>query len=284
MALFWTFLWVGTLVHGAALYGFSTKGGAAWILFLPLLALPFRTRLNPGPHAPWGARLAGVGTLVATLVFLRGVLGGPWDLKAWGPNLAFALAGFLSLAFLEEDSDEGAGDLLWMGLWLLSGYLDPALPLLGLGVASALRGYRLWPQVGGDKPAPSLSPFALVLLGLALPKPWWDFGSEPTWALAMGTFGLGWALTRLQGRGRLGAALPKGLLLAGLGGLAILYLPVLILPWGLFLGLLAGWTWRRLPRNPTPLAAAFLLGMLLSFALHANAWIPGLRHLIWLGN
>lgn len=131
-----------------------------------------------------------------------------------------------------------------------------------------------------------MSTFLLpFLLGLALPKPWWDWGLQPNWAWPMLGFGLAAGLGSLN-RLRFAEFWPNWVLLTGLGALAVLYDPHLGLAWGVVLGLLSGCAWRRLP-HPLPLmglAFPLLLGLSLSFFLHANAWIPGLRHLIWLGN
>jgi hypothetical protein len=277
----WLFLWLGTLVHALTLYGYNPARPAALLVLLPLVLLPFRHRLS---RYAWIPRWAGPLALLAALAFLRLQYLAPWDTKAWAPTLAFALTGALAL-LADGERPEGPSTALWIGVWMLTGTLDPVLPVLGLGVAAALHGLGTWPTEGAPRQETFLSAFAaFLLLGLALPKPWWDFGLESGWAAGLGAFGAAWALAQLRPLARLGARLPGWALLTGIGTLAVLYWPTFVLPWGAALGLLWGWAWMRLPRKLETSAWPFLLGLLLSFALHANAWLPGLRHLIWLGN
>jgi len=98
--------------------------------------------------------------------------------------------------------------------------------------------------------------------------------------------GLGAALSYLVAVRCAGARVPMALLNLGLGLLFIAYTPELGWLWGLCLGLVWGWIWQRLPR-PLPrkrLTYGLALGFVLSYALHANLQLPGLRHLLWLGN
>jgi hypothetical protein len=120
---------------------------------------------------------------------------------------------------------------------------------------------------------------ALFILGLAFPKAWFDWGFLPPGALAVGAMGLGAALAPLLPR-----RIPSWAALAFAGSLAVLYLPAFALPWGLALGLAWGVLDRRMAPPGTSAVACFALGLALSFSLHANAWLPFLRHVIWLGN
>jgi len=281
MAAPWLFLWLGTLVHALTLYGYDLFRSASALLLLPLALLPFRHRLS---RFTWIPGVAGPLALLAALVFLRLQYLAPWDTKAWAPDLAFAAAGALAL-LADRDHPAGPATALWIAIWMLTGYLDPVLPVLGLGVAAALHGLGTWPPEHTPRSEGSLPVFAaFLLLGLALPKPWWDFGLESGWTPGLSAFGVAWALAQLRPLARLGSRLPGWVLLTGIGSLAVLYWPTWVLAWGGALGLLWGWVWVRLPGRLESTTWPFLLGLVLSFVLHANAWLPGLRHVIWLGN
>jgi hypothetical protein len=293
MSAVWLILYLGGLVHLLALYGYDALRGGGPLLLLPVVLMPL---------LPWASRRVnwlldpllgrGMGLLgfACALLFVRGAYLDAWDTWRWAPDLLAAGAGAGSLWAASADPEApGPGAWLWIAAWLLGGFLDPALPLLGAGLAGVLAASGNWPSSSRAMPLepilrrPSL---AFLLLGLALPKPWWDFGLQPAWALSSAAFGLGGALAAWAPVRSLLARLPESLLAAAFGLLAILYWPTWALPWGAVLGLLAGSAWSRLPqpgRWAVP-GLAFLGGLLLSFTLHANAWIPGLRHLIWLGN
>ena len=56
--------------------------------------------------------------------------------------------------------------------------------------------------------------------------------------------------------------------------------------WGVGAGIVSGCLWARRPRlvHVGLLAASVAGGLLFSYALHANLWIPGLKSLLWLGS
>ena len=293
MSAVWLFLYLGGLVHLLTLYGYDALRGGGPLLLLPVALFPLLPRA--ARRATWlldPLLVRGMGLLgfACALLFVRAAYLDAWDSWRLGPDLLMTGAGLGSLwAAAAAPESPGPGSWLWIAAWLLGGFLDPALPLLGAGLAGVLSASGNWPQ-GSNQPV-SLAPLrrpwlAFLLLGLALPKPWWDFGLQPAWALAGAAFGLGAALAAWAPVRRLLAGLPETLLTAALGLLFILYWPTWSLPWGMALGLLAGGSWSRLPvadRWAIP-GLAFLGGLLLSFTLHANIWIPGLRHIVWLGN
>ena len=285
----WLVLYLGSLVHLLTLNGYGLKQPASLVILAPIAAalmLPALFRNRPSLLHPGVLRSAGLVGFSCTLVFVKSIYLEGWDSTAWGLNIAVAGAGLGSLVpTLAGTGTPGPGSWLWIAFWLGTGILDPALPLLGAGLAGMLQGSGL----GLDSPQP-VEPtsfpqpwLAFFLFGLALPKPWWDFGIEREWAWASASVGVGAALAALGPvRARI-VQLPASVPAWGLGLLAILYAPALGIPWGILLGFCAGSVWvRPLPMDRA--TSAFLAGLLLSFALHANAWIPGLRHLIWLGN
>lgn len=285
MSATWLLLYLGTLVHLLALNGYGLKHPASLLLLLPLaaaLALPSLHRRPP----PGLVRAAGLAGFAGALLFVKAVYLEGWDTQAWGPALAMTLAGLGSLVpALAGSGTPGPGTWLWIAFWVCTGRLDPALPLLGAGLGGMLEGSGLGlGEPAADAPGTG-DGWILFLVGLALPKPWWDFGIEPGRAWASAGVGLGAAMAALPLLGPRLDRIPGAVLAACSGALAILYVPGLGALWGTFLGLVLGTAWRRFPR-PLPLdraSAILALGLLVSYALHANLWIPLLRHLVWLG-
>ncbi len=292
MSAIWLLLYLGSLVHLLALNGFGLKHPASWVVLAPVagaLLLPALQRRRPALFPAGLRRGAGLLGFAGALLFVKSVHLEAWDSQSWGMNLAIAGAGLGSLLpTLNAATAPAAGSWLWIAFWTATGLLDPALPLLGAGLGGMLEGSGLGlGEAEAGETAGTIRPWPLLfLLGLALPKPWWDFGIQREWAWASASVGCGAALVTLPPIAVRLSRFPAWLPACGLGLLAILYAPAVAVPWGLVLGFFLGLAWLRLPR-PLPLesvASAFLLGLLLSFALHANAWIPGLRHLLWLGN
>jgi hypothetical protein len=293
MSAVWLFLYLGGLVHLLTLYGYDGLRGGGPVLLVPVVLMPI---------LPWASRrlrwlfdpllVRGMGLLgfACALLFVRTIYLDAWDSWRWGPDLLAAGAGIGSLwAAAAAPEPPRVGMWLWIGAWQLGGFLDPAVPMLGAGLAGVLSASGQWSASPAEVlPAPSLrrSWLVFLLLGLALPKPWWDFGLRPDWAFPAATVGLGGALASLPSARKRLALVPEFVLALALGVLAILYWPTRSLVWGSAIGIFAATAWVRLPRTggwAVP-GLAFLGGLLLSFALHANAWLPGLRHLIWLGN
>jgi hypothetical protein len=293
MSAIWLILYLGSLVHLLVLNGFGLKHPASLIVLLPVaaaLVLPPVFRRQPRLLPAGLVRAAGLLGFACTLVFVKSVYLEAWDTRDLILSVAIAGAGLGSLLpTLAGLGAPNAGTWLWVAFWLGAGLLDPALPLLGAGLGGMLAGSGLGLD---DSPIPADPPLArpwlaLFLLGFALSKPWWDFGIEREWAWVSASVGLGAAFATVKPVARQLSRLPASSPVWVLGALALLYTPALGVPWGVLLGLAAGSAWPGLPRRPLPterVAAAFLLGLVLSFGVHANAWIPGLRHLIWLGN
>ena len=288
----WLILFLGGLVHLLFLQGYSLHSTGSWLILLPvgfMFGVHLMKRALPGFFTPLTARICGLLGFLSALLLARDLYLREWDTQAFRPGLLVAGAGIGSLlAGMGSNEEEGGpGPWLWVAFWMLAGFLDPVLPLLGAALAGLLHAWRILPGTaplsGPPLPRPAL---CLFLLGLALPKPWWDFGPRGDWAFAGLAFGLGAALVQWPPLRSKADALPSKALPWALGLFAVLYLPAFQVIWGGLLGVAAGLVWPRLSR-PLPLESlggAFLGGMVLSFALHANAWLPGLRHLIWLGN
>ena len=295
MTATWLLLYLAGLFHLLALSGYGPTSGPALLPLLPVVALlagPALRRPRPALFQGLPLRLAGLAGLAACLLLARRLSLVGWDVRETLPCALAAIGGLGSLwavLGVPEEGPPGAAHWLWIGAWLGTGFLDPALPLVGAGLTGALAAFGAFPKpVGGRALPPPLArvPLAFLLLGLALPKPWWDFGQQPEWALAGVALGLGAALASLVPLRTWLDRLPAPALLAGLGLLSIAYTPGLLWPWGLVLGLLTAQLWSRAasPFRLASLGGALLAGLALSFALHGNLWIPGLRRLLWLGN
>jgi hypothetical protein len=288
----WLILFLGGLLHLLTLQGYSLRSAGSWCALVPvvtLFSLPVLKRLLPACFGPLALRIWGLLGFLCAILLAQSLYLEAWDTQALRPGLLVGGAGLFSLLASTGTGEDlgGPGPWFWVAFWMLAGFLDPVLPLLGAALGGMLQGSGILPDAA-QRPRPALARpvLGLFLLGLALPKPWWDFGPRPDWAFAGLAFGLGAAFTQLPAlRPRLDA-LPSRLLPWLLGLLAILYWPGVLAPWGFLLGAVTGLLWPRLPRPlpATSLGGAFLGGLVLSFVLHANAWLPGLRHLLWLGN
>lgn len=292
MIALWLFLYLAWLVRNLGILSIEERSWSTFCLVLPLLALPFTARLRrlrPELFHGWPTRIAGLVALISSLLLARMLSLDFWDTKRTGASLLVALLGLgLQWVMLARPEKSGGISLwLWIAFWEYAGAWHPSFTPLGAGLGAGLVAFDLFPK----QPWPPTSQRtvrvwpALLLLGLALPKPAWDFLLEPTWAPAFAAFALGVALTHLAPLRNLGEKLSSTLLLGGMAILFVAYSSAFPWAWALALGGLTGWIWVRLPR-PLPaaqLSAAFLLGLLLSFVLHANAGRPLLKHFIWLG-
>lgn len=293
MIVLWLLLYLASLIQALGLYTLEAKSPTTFLLLLPLLLLPFTARLRrkcPKAFEGWPLRAAGTLALVLSLLLARSLNLDFWDTKRWP---AAILAGCLALALqwvtlaLPEESD-GPGLWLWVACWEYAGGWHPSLTFLGAGLGACLVAFHAFPR----QPAPEVSSHpmrpwpALLLLGLALPKPTWDYMLDPIWARSFAAFAFGAALTHARWMRRIGARVPGWALLVALGGLSFVYLSALPWLWALLLGAVAGWIWDRLPR-PLPMTSltwAFLLGLVLSFLLHSNGGRPILHSLLWMGS
>jgi len=293
MALAWLILFLGSWVRLLTISGLNFRHGATIVAFTPLglvLAQAFLPSLFRAPRRPssrWA--LAGL-TALFSLGFVRLTLLRFWDPTEWLPTLTLVLTGLGMAMFTNEPEADyrGPGPWLWVSLWMLIAGRDPVLGVLGAGLAPLVfhRGPHSMGAGTQQADGPFLKWLLPLLLGLFLPKPWWDWGLQSPSVLPLVAFGLGGGLavaTPLAVRARL---LPAWLLAACLAAAGLLYSPSWGLLWGASMGILAGCAWGRL-RRPLPIGAMagyWLLGMLLSFTLQANAWLPVLGRLVWLGD
>jgi len=288
----WLFLYLACLTRLVGLYTLPSRSWSTLFLVLPLLLLPASVWLKkqwPRAFQGWPPKIAGLLALGAALGLARLLNLDFWDTKLAPASALAALLGLGAqwVLLAHADETEGPGIWLWIAFWEYAGAWHPALTLLGLGLGACLAAFGALPhRPAPERPQAPLRIWpAFLLLGLALPKPSWDLILEPTWAQAFSAFALGAALSYLPWLRKPGARLPQSALLVLLSTFFVCYPSSLAWLWALLLGILAGWVWARLPR-PIPvlrLSVAFLLGLLLSAALHANAGRPFLRHFVWLG-
>ncbi|MBL0209690.1 MAG: hypothetical protein IPQ13_02080 [Holophagaceae bacterium] len=296
MALAWLLLFLGSWVRLLTILGLDFQHGATVLAMAPLglvaihLFLPKALKAPDRPPLRWAlASLTGL----LSLAFVRLTLLKFWDPAEWLPAILLVLAGLGIAMFAGEEgpADRGPGPWFWVSLWMLLSSRDPVLGLLGAGLAPLVFPWGKAPGAAGSGPDGSrpMSWVLPLLLGLFLPRPWWDWGLHPSAALTVAALGLGGGLAALASSTSFGARLrrlPDWLLLGGLGMVGLLYSPSWGLIWGLLMGILAGCAFAR-PQRPLRIGAVagyWILGLLLSFTLQANAWLPGLRHFIWLGN
>jgi len=289
----WLFLYLGGLVHALAIYGLEFQSPRFAIILFPIALVPLPILLKRHRPALFAAvppkALASAG-LAAALLFLRGLNLDYWNTPDLMPSILVAVMGIASLWVALTDPFREDGAIIWIriGLWQLTGFLHPAMPIAGASVFAFMGAFGLLrpvPATTSSAKAPDPFPAALVL-GLVLSKPWWDYAANPGWAPDLAAWGLGAALTYLLPVRQAGARIPMAAMHVALAALFVLYLPQWGWAWGLLLGLAWGWIWQRLAR-PLPfrrLTYGLLLGFMLSYALHANLQIPFLRHFLWLGN
>lgn len=303
MALAWLILFLGSWVRLLTISGQNFHHSATFLALAPLSFvvvhhfLPGALRAPEQPFFRWALAVL---TALLTVAFVRLTLLRYWDPTEWMPTILVVLSGLGIALFAGEEcpNDRGPGPWLWTGLWMLISARDPVLGVLGAGLAPLVFHWGTAPRrVGSQNPAIPFSVWVLpLLLGLFLPKPWWDWGLRPAAALPLATFGLGGGIAMaganlIRGAGSRSSANPLGLLPGWILPFAIavagvLYSPAWGLAWGALMGVLAALALGRWQR-PLPIgtvAASWILGMLLSFTLQANACLPGLGHLIWLGN
>lgn len=290
MIALWLFLYLAWLVQNLGLLTVEGRSWSTFFLVLPLLVLPLAARLRarrPEFFHGWSTRVAGLVAAASALFLARLLSLDFWDTKRTGASLLVALLG-LGLQWVMLARPEKTGGLglwLWIAFWEYAGAWHPALTPLGAGLGAALVAFDVLPkQTVSRGPQRSLGIWPVfLLLGLTLPKPAWDFLLEPTWAEAFAAFAVGMGLAQTTPLRSLGDRLPSFLLAGFLALLFVFYPTAYTWAWALVLGVIAGWNWLRLSR-PLPMvqvSAAFLLGLLLSFLLHANAGRPVLKHFVW---
>ena len=293
MSAIWLFLYVSCLVRLLTLYRLDLHHPATLVLLIPILLLPWMDGLRRN-QAWLGSkatlRVAGLVALVSALALARILNLGYWETHHLGLAVLAALLGLgLSLvahAFPRESA--GPGLWIWIAAWEYAGIWHPILIVVGVGLSAFLGGFGLWPE--GRPLAPSkrqVNPFWVpCLLGLVLPKPWFDFHLEGTWASVMAVFALTTGLASLPRLRDYLDQIPNLWALLLLAAAFVIYPSAWFLAWAMAVGLLWGILWPRLPR-PLPIAKislGFFLGALVSFFLHSNLGIPFLRPLIWWGS
>ena len=242
------------------------------------------------PERPTFRWTLAVLTALLSLAFVRLTLLHFWDPASFLPTILLVLAGLgiAMFASVEPLNDRGPGPWLWVFFWVLISGRDPVLGLLGAGLAPLVFHWENGSKTAqahetGSRPGSWMLPF---LLGLFLPKPWWDWGLQSASVLPLAAFGLGGAIASIPlfvNRLRL---LPGWVLICTLALTGLLYSPSWGLLWGALMGLVVASAYVRSPR-PLPIGAVagyWLLGMLLSFTLQANAWLPVLGRFAWLVN
>ena len=289
----WLFLYLGCLVQMLTLYRLDLNQPATLVMVLPILAQPLLDRL--AGRLPWLSgtrvvRVAGTVSLVSAILLARILNLGYWDTRHMGVAVLCALAGGGLLLVLRSLVREGGGLGLWVWIaaWQYAASWHPVLPFLGVGVSAFLGAFGRWPQ--GAEVVPSIrrvAPFwSMLLLGLVVSKPWYDFNLDGDWAKAMALSCLVVGVTGVaQVRAWL-SRLPAAVPLVLLAHAFVIYHPSWLLLWAAVVGLCWGALWKRLPR-PLPMArlsVGFLLGTLLSYGLHSNLAIPFLGRLLWWGS
>lgn len=295
MALAWLVLFLGSWVrlltisglnfhHGATLLALAPLGIVAVQIFLPgVLRAPRRSSFR------W---VLAVLTALAALAFVRLTLLRFWDPAEGLPTFLLVLMGLGIALFAgaERPDDHGPGPWFWVCLWMLASGRDPVLGLLGAGLAPLV--FHWGNASKSAKPSPAGAQFAHwslpFLLGLFLPKPWWDWGLQWSSILPLAAFGIAGGMARIvispfEDRLRL---VPGWVLLGALALTGLLYSPSWSLIWGALMGIFTACAWG-LSLKPLTIGTAagyWILGLLLSFTLQANAWLPVLGRFIWLGN
>lgn len=283
MILAWLFLTLATLLRALSLYGYNGKGSAL-LLLVPFFILPFLPRIKAQSRTLFEGRvpqIAGILSLVGSALLLRFSGLDYWHTQAFWPNVFafFSVTGSLWVAVARNDRGEGSLDWAWTSLWMFSALWDPLMPLLGASALACVLAFQT--QGGSDITQKGQNPFlAFLLLGLVLPKTWWDFDMKATWAISnglfiLGAFGGSSILDRLW-------RVPFRYVLGALSLCFFLYFSPLAWLWGLGVGLIWGIAFNRLerPLNLVQSSFALLLGLGLSFALHANAQLLG--RALWL--
>lgn len=241
MILAWLFLTLASLLRCLTLYGFDGKGSGL-LLFIPFLILPFLPPIKAQSRALFEGRVpqaAGLLSLLGSTLLLRFAGLDYWETQAFWPNVfAFlSVTGSLWVAVARHDRGEGSLDWIWTGLWMLSALWDPVMPLLGASALACVLAFRS--QEGSDISQKGEKPFlAFFILGLVLPKAWWDFDMTANWAISNSLFVLGafGGCTILDRFFRL----PYRYVLGALSLFFFLYFTPLFWLWGLGVGLAFG--------------------------------------------
>lgn len=293
MNALWLFLYLGSLVQMLTLFRLDLNKPATLFALLPFLVLPFMgllLRQLPWLKHPAVIRGAGLVSFACAVTMARILHLGFWDTRHLGVGALCAGVGLGLLLVMRASSrgEAGLGLWLWIAAWLYAGAWHPVMPFLGAGLSAVLCAFDVLPEGGTLPPSTkTVHPFwSLFLLGLVLPKPWFDFNLEAGWAPAMAAFALAAGLAGLAPIRAALDRLPSPLLLVLLAMAFVAYPSAWAPIWAGVVGLLFGALWLRLPRplSLVPVTYGFLLGLLVSYALHSNLGVPMLRRFLWWGS
>lgn len=293
MNALWLFLYLGALVQMLTLYRLDLNKPSTLITLLPILMLPLMNRLLRG--LPWLAsaaalRVAGLVSFGSAVVMARILNLGYWDTTHLGLAVLSALVGMGLLVVVRSSTWNGSemGVWVWIAAWEYTGTWHPVLPFLGAGVSACLCAFGRWPEGQAELPTSRTAhPFwSMVLLGLVLPKPWFDYNLEGAWAPPMAAFAVAVGVAGLLQLRELLNRIPTALFVILLAVAFVAYPSAWAALWAACIGLAWGALWRRLPKplSQTSVTLGLLLGMLVSYALHSNLGVPVLRRLVWWGS
>ena len=293
MNAIWLFLYLGCLIRLLTMYRLDVNRPATLLMVLPILALPLLDRF--GPKQAWllgrsALQVAGVASLLSALAMARILNLGFWETRHLGLGALCSLMGLGLLLVVRSFPRENAspGLWIWIAVWEFAGLWHPILTFVGVGLSAFLGAFGWFPE--GDALEPSSrrahSFWTTALLGLVLSKPWFDFNLEGAWAPAMAVFALAVGATTLPLLRKRLEGIPSA---GALGLLAVAFLAypsAWVLAWAVVVGLAWGTMWPRLPRplSLTRTSLGYVMGLLVSYALHSNLGIPLLRRLLWWGS
>lgn len=287
MITLWIFLFLVPAFRGLCELGVDFGNPVIWPLLGTLLLAPgLASFLGTRPGLGNFRRGAGLIALVAAVILLRRANLQVLEPRGGTDALLLAAAGLGSLlAFRSTGGERGAlpGTWLWIAGWSLTGLVSPWLPMLGGVLGACLDAWGVLPEAEASKPTES-GPSVILpsfLIGLALPKPFWDFGFLPQADHAMVAFGCAVLLVlALPSRMK---HIPFWVCTGALLIATTLYFPALPMASSAFLGLATGFLLPRLLAKPASFLGGILLGLMLSFGLHSNLQVSAIRAWAWWG-
>lgn len=287
MITFWIFLVLVPVFRGLCELGADFGNPAIWPLLGTILLAPGLASFREAGFGRLSFRRgAGLIGLIAAIFLMRRANLQVLEPREWTDALLLAGVGLGSLlASLSSEGERGAmpGTWLWIAGWSLTGLVNPWLPMLGGALGACLDAWGVLPKVEVMKPAGSeLFVFLpALLLGLALPKPFWDFGFLPQADQSIAVFGCA-VLVILALPFRL-KQMPFSICMGALVIATTLYFPGFPMASSAFLGLAAGFLLPRLSAKPASFLGGVLLGLMLSFVLHSNLQVSVIRAWAWWG-
>ena len=287
MIALWIFLFLIPAFRGLCELGADFGKPLIWPLLGTILLAPGMVSLGKVRLGRLSVkRGAGLIGLIAALILLRRANLQVLEPREGTDALLLAGAGLGSLlASLSPGSERGAlpGTWLWIAGWSLTGLVNPWLPMLGGALGACLDAWGVLPEGEALNPMEPGIPVFLpaLLLGLALPKPFWDFGFLPPADQSMAAFGCAVLLV-------LALPSPRKQILFWVctGALLVattLYFPGFPMASSAFLGLATGFLLPRLFARPARFLGGILVGLILSFVLHSNLQVSVIRAWAWWG-